>query len=149
MNRRSFRVGIIAALALAGLLLSSAAMAQKTQPVPKVSGPASESDIAYRYRLFETTNIWNFILLDTVTGLAWQVQYSLDNASSGRSVINESSLLPEGATPKNGRFTLYPTQNMYNFLLLDSENGRIWQIQWSLEPANRGIVGTIPLLPMH
>ena len=139
------RVGIIAALALAALLLSSAAMAQRSQLAPKGADPISESDIAYPYRLFETTNIWTFILLDTATGRAWQVQYSLDDTPAGRSIINGSSLLPEGATPKNGRFTLYSTRNMYNFLLLDREDSRIWQLQWSLESKGRGIVRSIPL----
>ena len=37
------------------------------------------------------------------------------------------------------RFTLYPTQNMYNFILLDQVNGKTWQVQWSTEYANRGI----------
>jgi hypothetical protein len=99
---------------------------------------------AGQYRLFETTNIWTFILIDTATGRAWQVQYSLDATPTGRAVINESSLLPEGATPKNGRFTLYPTHNAYNFLLLDREDSRIWQMQWSQESKDRGIVRSIP-----
>lgn len=145
MNRRLLRTGLIASLALAGLLLSSGAIAQRPQPTPKRPDPISESDTAYRYRLFETTNIWSFILLDTATGRAWQVQYSLDDTPAGRSVINDSSLLPEGVSPKNGRFTLYSTHNMYNFLLLDREDSRIWQLQWSLESKDRGIVRSIPL----
>ena len=139
------RVGLIAALALAALLLSSAAMAQRAQSEPRGADPISESDVAYPYRLFATTNIWTFILLDTATGRAWQVQYSLDDTPAGRSTINGSSLLPQGATPTNGRFTLYPTNNMFNFLLLDREDSRIWQLQWSLESKGRGIVRSIPL----
>jgi len=138
------RIRLIAALALAALLLSSAAMAQKAQSEPRRPDPISESDVAYPYRLFATTNIWTFILLDTATGRAWQVNYFLDGTPAVRSVINRSSLLPEGATPKNGRFTLYSTNNMYNFLLLDREDSRIWQLQWSLESKNRGITGSIP-----
>ena len=42
------------------------------------------------------------------------------------------------------RFKLYPTQNIYTFLLLDTINGRTWQVQWSLDnKAVRGIVGEI------
>jgi len=141
MNKR---VGIIAALALAALLSSSAAIPQTAQLTPKGARPISDSDIAYPYRLFETTNIWTFILLDTATGRAWQVNYFLDSQGL-RSVINGSSLLPEGASPRNGRFTLYSTNNMYNFLLLDREDSRIWQLQWSLETKNRGIIRSIPL----
>ena len=140
MNWQTIKFGTIAALALFGLLMPGAAMSQRDQPDQKRADPISESDIAYRFRFFETRNIWTFILLDTATGRAWQVQYSLDDKPAGRSVINEDSLLPEGAITKNGRFTLYATHNMYNFLLLDRENGRYWQIQWSLESEFRGIM---------
>ena len=139
------RVGLIAALALVALLSSSVAMAQSSQSTLGAAGAISESDIVYPYRLFATTNIWTHILLDTATGRVWQVQFTLDETPAGRSIINESSLLPEGATRKNGRFTLYPTQNMYNFLLLDREDSRIWQLQWSMEPETRGIMRSIPM----
>jgi hypothetical protein len=33
-----------------------------------------------------------------------------------------------------GRFTLYATTNIYNFVLLDQIDGRTWQVQWSTDP---------------
>ena len=39
---------------------------------------------------------------------------------------------------RNGRFFLYPTQNMYNFILLDQVDGRTWQVQWSIDKDKRG-----------
>jgi alpha-galactosidase len=39
----------------------------------------------------------------------------------------------------NGRFTLYPTENMYNFILLDQINGKTWQVQWNNEVNKRFI----------
>jgi hypothetical protein len=33
---------------------------------------------------------------------------------------------------------------MYDFLLLDRQDSRIWQLQWSPEPKNRGIIRSIP-----
>lgn len=39
-----------------------------------------------------------------------------------------------------GRFELYKTQNMYNFILLDTFDGRTWQVQWSTEAENRMIL---------
>ena len=143
MNRRFPMVGIFAALVIIDFLLSGSAMAQKDQLARERAHPISESDIDYRYRLFETTNIWTFILIDTATGRAWQVHYSLDETPAEKVVINNSSLLPKGMIPKNGRFTLYPTHNMYNFLLLDRETSRIWQLQWSNESKYRGIFGPI------
>jgi hypothetical protein len=38
---------------------------------------------------------------------------------------------------KPGRFTLYSTENIYNFMLLDQEDGRSWQVQWSIEQEKR------------
>ena len=31
----------------------------------------------------------------------------------------------------DARYKLYPTQNMWTFLKLDTETGRIWQVQYS------------------
>lgn len=90
-----------------------------------------------RYRLFKTENIWNFLELDTQTGRLWQIQFSVDNdANRARTPINTESLATDG---KNGRFTLYPTSNMWNFLLVDQDSGRIWQVQFSIDDENRGI----------
>jgi hypothetical protein len=40
----------------------------------------------------------------------------------------------------NDRFTLYSTQNMYTFILLDQVDGKTWQVQWSTEAKNRFII---------
>jgi hypothetical protein len=34
-------------------------------------------------------------------------------------------------------FRLYPTQNMWNFIKLDTRNGRIWQVQYGLKSEAR------------
>lgn len=90
-----------------------------------------------RYRLFKTGNMWNFLELDTQTGRLWQVQFSVDNDDNRtRTAINTEVLAADG---KNGRFTLYSTDNMWNFLMLDQDSGRIWQAQFSIDDENRGI----------
>ena len=38
---------------------------------------------------------------------------------------------------KNGRFKLYPTGNMYNFIMVDVIDGRTWQVQWSTKESER------------
>lgn len=53
---------------------------------------------------------------------------------------------PEGETPQNGRFMLHATANMYDFLLLDQEDGQVWQLQWSMDAANRGLIDFIQLV---
>lgn len=93
-----------------------------------------------RYKLFPTQNMWTFIKLDTKTGQMWQVQYSISNDKERFEYdLNTTSLV---STDKelNGRFELYPTQNMYNFILLDQIDGLQWQVQWSFEKQNRAII---------
>jgi hypothetical protein len=141
MNKRNQI--ILFALTLFAILSSDAAIAQKNQS-PQKGVQTQEFENSYPYRLYETTNIWTFILLNTENGRAWQVNYSLNDAPTVRLIINGYSLLPEGAVPKNGRFTLYPTSNMYNFILLDREDSRIWQLQWSHDSEKRGLVRSIP-----
>lgn len=92
-----------------------------------------------RYKLFPTENIWTFLKLDTSNGKIWQVQYSIDNNYHGEIVLNNKTLVSSEAA-ENGRFTLYPTKNMYNFILLDQKDGKIWQVQWSVEEENRVVM---------
>lgn len=92
-----------------------------------------------RYELFPTENIWTFLKLDTQNGKIWQVQYSLDDSYRGEIELNSKALIPDNAA-ENGRFTLYPTKNLYNFILLDQIDGKMWQVQWSTEAANRGMI---------
>lgn len=87
------------------------------------------------YRLFPTTNMWIFIKLNTADGRMWLVQYS---TKAGNQVEIPLSRIEraEESEKKDGRFTLYATQNMYNFILLDQIDGRVWQVQWSTEGDN-------------
>ena len=95
------------------------------------------------YKLYPTQNIWTFIELDTRDGRMWQLQYAINDDEKRFSLpLNEIPLIDDMGK-EVGRFALYPTQNMYNFILIDQMNGRTWQIQWSMEDANRGIVGEI------
>ena len=92
-----------------------------------------------RYKMFPTENIWTFLKLDTQSGKIWQVQYSIDENYRGEVELNNKALVA-GEAAENGRFTLYPTKNIYNFILLDQIDGKMWQIQWSLEEGNRGVI---------
>lgn len=89
-----------------------------------------------RYVLYKTNNIYNFIKLDTQTGQVWQVQWDVKDETRGEMAI---SLEKKANTSKNGRFKLVPTENLYNFLLLDRLDGRVWQVQWGIEDDFRGI----------
>jgi len=102
-----------------------------------LSEPTQKPD-AY-YRLFRTTNMWTFIKLDTRDGRMWQVQFGVESANRIIITLNDQ-VLTDSKNQVPGRFTLYPTSNMYNFILLDQVDGRTWQVQWSTEPDNRMIL---------
>lgn len=40
------------------------------------------------------------------------------------------------SAPDNVRYRLFPTQNMWTFLKLDTMTGKIWQVQYSVEGEN-------------
>ena len=92
-----------------------------------------------RFKMFPTENIWTFLKLDTRNGKIWQVQYSINDNYRGEVELNEKALVV-GDAAENGRFTLYPTKNMYNFVLLDQIDGKMWQVQWSMEEDGRIII---------
>ena len=104
------------------------------------SEPSQSTDV--RYRLFPTQNVWTFLKLDTVTGKIWQVQFSVKGDDYRFETVLSSIDIAEGLKleKKVGRFTLFPTQNTYNFILLDQIDGYTYQVQWSVDVENRGII---------
>ena len=91
------------------------------------------------YKLFPTKNTWASLKLDTRNGRIWQVHFSISTMGyEGTLSINPYSLvLPEEEI--NGRFNLYPTENMYNFVLLDQINGNTYKVQWHNDKDKRFI----------
>lgn len=93
-----------------------------------------------RYKMYQTENIYNLLKLDTWTGRVWQVQWG-DAKERMEVPINYRDLRdwPTGkedeyeyaAKYRNGRFEMYPTKNMYTFILLDTYSGKTYQVQWS------------------
>lgn len=94
-------------------------------------------DYNVNYRLFQTNNRWTFLKLDTRNGIITHVQYSTDNNQMQYPLNNVP--LAEGEDAKAGRFYLYPTENTFNFILLDQIDGRVWQVQWNQDKDSRGI----------
>jgi hypothetical protein len=91
------------------------------------------------YQLFPTDNYWIFIKLDTRNGKMWQVHFSIsDDKYQGELILNSISLLDlDDEQEVTGRFTLYKTENIYNFILLDQINGKTYQVQWNSEREKR------------
>ena len=101
------------------------------------ANPSNNVDVVYE--LFPTQNIWTFLKLNTRDGRIAIVQFDVRSNYRMETDLNISPLVEEN-NAQNGRFTLYPTSNIYNFILLDQIDGRVWQVQWSFEKDKRMIL---------
>lgn len=121
MNRIIFTLSL--------LLVCSTIMAQEAKPVEVPN-----------YKLYPTANMWTFLKLDTRNGVVHQIQYSVDSADKRFETWCNPIPCVTKSEERPGRFELYPTENNYNFLLLDRISGKVYQLQWSLKPENRGAI---------
>jgi hypothetical protein len=146
----------------------------------------SQEDIE-RYKVYNTTNIYTSLLLDSATGRIWQLQIGVGDTDRLKTVLSDREFAQsiesitkdwkegydeslnnweeeynskpdsivsaekkkyykpydlketiEGrAIAKNGRFKLYPTDNSYNFIMVDVINGFTYQVQWSTKSDER------------
>ena len=88
----------------------------------------STGEMQNRYALYKTQNMWTYILLDTFTGKLWQCQYSVKgNEYRASWVINRYDL----SSSRSSRFTTQPMTSMYQYYLIDEDNGEMWKFQWS------------------
>jgi len=116
-------------------LLTTISFAQNTSETP-IQNISTDSTVVYR--LFSTKNLYTFIKLDTRNGKMWQVQWSTGD-DTFQVPLSLTSLV-SSEEEKKGRFFLYPTTNIYNFILLYQIDGRAWQVQWNTEAKNRLVV---------
>ncbi len=89
-----------------------------------------------RYKVYPTTNIYTSLKLDTATGQIWALQIGLgkDSARMQYEVTDAVFFFETTA----GRFELYPTNNNFNFILLDTIDGWAYQVQWSTKKEECG-----------
>ena len=95
------------------------------------------SEFVERYKLYKTENMYTFLKLNTATGEIDQIQWSLDSNNEGSVPINTEDL--SFILKINGNFELFPTNNMYQFLLLDKSLGKVWHVQWGMKSTERWI----------
>ncbi len=126
-------------LALIFLLFSIVSFAQNQAKQNTIVQQKQVSENAI-YQLFPTQNYWTFIKLDTRNGKMWQVHFTVKDDSERTELILNSTALVDEEKEVKGRFTLYPTENMYNFLLLNQIDGYVYQVQWSMTKENRGVI---------
>ena len=142
----------------------------------------SQEDIE-RYKVYNTTNIYTSLLLDSATGRIWQLQIGVGDTDRLETVLSDRKIAKSKETitkewnklmeeweeeynskpdsiisvekkekwkpytlketlemrtiAKNGRFKLYPTDNNYNFIMVDVINGNTYQVQWSTKSDER------------
>lgn len=95
-----------------------------------------------QYVLYPTQNMWTFLKLNTTTGQIRHVQYGMERQERFEYELSEVDLtMLSGKTHVRGRYKLYPTQNRWTFILLDTLDGATFQVQWGEE------CGVIPILP--
>lgn len=83
---------------------------------------------AGRYKIYATTNIYTSLKLDTSSGKITALQVTTTKGETMEYGITDAVVPSETMI---GRFELYPTQNIYNFILLDTALGYAYQVQWS------------------
>ncbi len=91
-----------------------------------------------RFKIYQTENIYQLLKLDTKTGKVYQIQWSLKEEEEMTLTINSKDLRLDDRYG-SGCFELYPTKNMYQFILIDKTDGRTWHVQWGTEPSKRWI----------
>lgn len=111
-------------------MLLSACAKPTTTPEWK---PVAHEIMVPSFIVAPTTSVNVLLRLDTRTGQVWQIQWR--NSDAGSISAIGIPILPGELRP--GRFTLTPTMNAYNFILLDQEQGAAWRVQWNAEIENR------------
>lgn len=109
-----------------------------TKPVTKLETNLKRENSIYQ--LYPTKNFYTFLKLDTRNGKIWQVHFTVANEGFRGELILNSTPLVSKELETIGRFTLYPTENTYNYLLLDQIDGLVYQAQWSNEAENRAVM---------
>lgn len=132
---------------LLSFLLASMALIATAQDQRQLTDINHTVSSIVRYKLYPTANMWTYLKLDTRTGRITQVQYSTGN--------NEMEVLLgipyksiSDAEARNGRFELYPTSNMWTFILIDQIDGDVYHVQWNQEKEDR-VVTKIQYFPMQ
>lgn len=90
------------------------------------------------FKLYSTRNMWTFLKLDTRNGKISIVQFSVeDDDKQFEYTLSDKALIDNNTA---GRFILHPTENMYNFIMLDQVSGQTYQVQWSFDEDKRFII---------
>ncbi len=128
----SFSFAVLALLFIAGC---NTPTATETQPLSFEQQMQSSSKGLPIFKMIPTDNIHILLKWNTRTGEVWMTQYALSDTDALEQVI-PSVLNIKSENSWNGRFELYPTKNMFNFIMVDTYYGNTYQVQWSFKNDN-------------
>lgn len=123
---------------LALLLATNFAFAQSSVSDEPSTAYKTQDACPRKYELYPTQNIWTFIKLNTRNGKMYQVQFSTEG-NRMVTILSDFALCNQ-SEEFDGKYKLYETQNMWNFILLDREEGYTYQVQWSTDPDARMVL---------
>lgn len=105
-----------------------------------------------KYKVYPTENKEVSLKLDSATGEVWQVEIGVETGeeiaskidfisnktdSTFEKVSDFSDVMKNFRVAQNGRFELYPTDNIYEFLMVDTILGTTYQVQWHNQQEKR------------
>ena len=112
---------------------------QRDSVLLQISHRLDKNAKAGRYKIYPTKNVYTSLRLDTFTGEVWAIQIGLgEDTTAGCYKISEKVGPEMEWYNLVGRYELYPTENMYNFILLNTVDGFVYQVQWSIDKNKRG-----------
>ena len=113
---------------------------EKLEEIEKQVNKIAQSTVNVEpiYKLYPTRNMWNFLKLDTRNGKITIVQFSVED--EGKQMEYELSSIARSENKIPGRFMLQPTENIYNFIMLDQVSGKTYQVQWSFDEYKRFVI---------
>ncbi len=106
-----------------------------------------------KYKVYPTENKEVSLKLDSATGEVWQVEIGVETGeeiaskidfisnktdSTFEKVTDFSDVMKNFRVAQNGRFELFPTNNIYEFLMVDTILGTTYQVQWHNQQEKKG-----------
>lgn len=92
--------------------------------------------LSNKFEIYQTENIYILLKLNRQTGQIDLIQWSLKSKDEGTVTLNSEDL---SWIKGVNSFKLYPTKNMYQFILLDNATGRTWHVQWGTKSSEMWI----------
>ena len=111
---------------------------QKDSTIAQIKALLEKQAEVGRFKVYRTTNTYNSLRLDTATGAISALQIGMNKESDRMAYLISERVISDDAELIIGRFELYPTNNNYNFILLDTIYGYAYQVQWSTKENERG-----------